>query len=177
MFQGSWNNTLPISYIAEARKRTRVIWLGNLTLPRGYFSIDILPEIFNITKTQTREWIISSPNDWIDFISGPCYCLNCEDDKSWMDVNGKKQKFLDWMATAKVRYDIKYAFQTARFSDNVIITVFDATKQKRLIVDGMNRAAALTICCETGISIPDVKVLECYGSKIDVLFPCDAHQL
>jgi hypothetical protein len=34
----------------------------------------------------------------------------------------------------------------------------------------MCRAAALTICSETGISIPDVKVLECYGDKIDVLF-------
>jgi hypothetical protein len=42
--------------------------------------------------------------------------------------------------------------------DNIIITIFDVTKQKRLIVDGTNRAATLTIC-ETGIDIPDVKVL------------------
>jgi hypothetical protein len=85
--------------------------------------------------------------------------------------------FLDWMATANVRYDSKYTFERERFSDNVIITIFDTNKQKRLIVDGMYRAAALTICSETGVSIPDVKVLECYGDRIDVLFPRDAHQL
>ena len=82
------------------------------------------------------------------------------------------------MVTAKVRYDSKYVFERERFLDNAIITIFDTAKQKRLIVDGMNKESmCLNICCETGISIPDVKVLECYGSKIDVLFPCDAHQL
>ncbi|MFZ0893362.1 MAG: hypothetical protein WAZ77_02560 [Candidatus Nitrosopolaris sp.] len=85
---------------------------------------------------------------------------------------------MDWMITAKVRYDNKYVFERERFLvDNVIITIFDATKQKRLIVDGIHRAAALTIASETGVSIPDVKVMECYGDRIDVLFPCDAHQL
>lgn len=81
------------------------------------------------------------------------------------------------MATAKVRSDSKYNFESEKFLDNIVITVFDTTKRKRLIVDVTCSAAALTICSETGISIPDVKVLECYGDKIDVLFPCDAHQL
>ena len=140
-------------------------------------SLDILANIFNITRTQTYECIISSDNDWIDFISDSCYSLNCEDGKSWTDVDGKKQTFLDWMATATVRYDSKYIFEREKFLDNIIITIFDTTKQKRLIVDGMQRAAVLTICSETGVSSPNVKVLECYGGRIDVLFPCDAHQL
>ena len=188
MFQGSWNEILAISYIVEARKRTKVIWLGKpivildqYALPKGYFEpfpVDILENIFNITRTQTHECIISSADDWIDFISDPCYSLNCEDGKNWTNIDGKKQLFLDWMITAKVRYDSKYVFERGRFLvDNVIITIFDTNKQKRQIVDGIHRAAALTMASETGVSIPDVKVMECYGDRIDVLFPCDAHQL
>jgi hypothetical protein len=55
MFQGSWNEILPISYIVEARKRTKVIWLGKpigildqYALPKGYFEpfpVDILENI------------------------------------------------------------------------------------------------------------------------------------
>jgi hypothetical protein len=91
MFQGAWNEILAVSYIVEARK-IRVIWLGNpiaildqYALPKRYFerfSIDILANIFNITRTQTQECIISSDNDWIDFISNSCYSLSCEDGKS-----------------------------------------------------------------------------------------------
>ena len=150
MFQGSWNDILPISYIVEARKKTKVIWLGKpivildqYALPRGYFepfTIDILANIFNITRTQTHECIISSADDWIDFISDSCYSLNCEDGKNWTNVEGKKQPFLDWMSTEKVRYDSNYVFERERFLDNAIITIFDTTKQKRLIVDGIHRA-------------------------------------
>ena len=78
MFQGAWNEILAVSYIIEARNRIKVIWLGNpivivdqYGLPQGYFerfSMDILANIFKITRTQTHECIISSDNDWIDFI-------------------------------------------------------------------------------------------------------------
>ena len=115
-----------------------------------------MANIFNITRTQTHGCIISSDNDWIDFISDSCYSLNCENGKSWTDVDGKKQTFLDWMTTATVRYDSKYIFEIEKFLDNIIITTFDTTKQKRLIVDGMRRAAALTICSEIGVSIPNL---------------------
>jgi hypothetical protein len=81
------------------------------------------------------------------------------------------------MSTSKTRHDNKRVFEREMFSDNVIITIFDTTKQKRLIVDGIKRAAALTIASETGVDIPAEKVLECYGDRIDILFPCDAHQL
>lgn len=186
MFPGNWSEILPVSYMVEARNRIKVIWLGKPIaipdqhgIPKYYFvnSNDFLANIFNITRTRTHECIISSDDDWIDFVSDSCYSINCEDGKSWTDVDGKKQSFLDWMTTAKVRSDSKYNFESEKFLDNIVITVFDTTKRKRLIVDVTCSAAALTICSETGISIPDVKVLECYGDKIDVLFPCDAHQL
>jgi hypothetical protein len=137
-----------------------------------------LTNIFNITRRHTRECIISSSDDWIDFISDSCYSLNCENGKNWTHVDGKKQTFLDWMTTANIEDDSTYTFEREKFLlDKVIITIFDTTKQKRLIVDGVHRASALTIASKKGLSIPDVKVVECYGDRIDVLFPCDAREL
>lgn len=181
MFEGGWNDITPASYIVEARQRISIIWLGKPVAhcEIGYFepfSTDILANIFNISRTKARECIISSPNDWIDFVSESLYSPVCEYGKNWTDIDGKKQTFLNWMSTSKTRHDNKRIFETEMFSDNVIITIFDTTKQKRLIVDGINRATALTIASETGIDIPAVKVLECYGDRID-LFPCDTHQL
>jgi hypothetical protein len=118
MFQGVWNEILAVPDIIEARKINLIPYIvivDQHDLLQGYFerfSIDILANIFNITRTQTHECIICSDNDWIDFISDSCYSLNCEDGKkSWTEVDGKKQTFLDWMATATVRYDSKYIFE------------------------------------------------------------------
>jgi predicted HTH domain antitoxin len=61
--------------------------------------------------------------------------------------------------------------------DNTIVTVFDTTKHKRLIVDGVHRAAALTMACEDGTTIPKVRVIECSGSQVNTIFPCDVPQL
>jgi hypothetical protein len=63
------------------------------------------------------------------------------------------------------------------YNDNVIVTVFDTAKKKRLIVDGWHRAAALTMACEDGINIPEVRIIECAGNQVNVIFPCDIHQL
>jgi len=71
-----------------------------------------------------------------------------------------------------------FRFDESKFVDPVLCTVFDAQKQKRLIVDGLNRANALTIACTKGYSnIPQVTVIECFGIRVDIIFPCDVHQL
>lgn len=71
-----------------------------------------------------------------------------------------------------------FIFDEAKFSNNVICTVFDTMKQRALIVDGLHRARALTMSCEEGRTIiPMVTILECFGPRVDVIFPCDVHQL
>ena len=174
MFQTDWRQISVTSYIDQTRRNNvRVIWLGSaITFPN-----DILANIFNITKTKARECIIATSDDWIDFISDSCYSLSCEDGKSWYDLDGKKQLFLDWMATGKIRNNPHYQLDQTKFSNNIITTTFDTSKQKRLIVDGIHRSVALTIASETGLPIPEIKVMECYGDRVDVVFPCDIHQL
>jgi hypothetical protein len=69
------------------------------------------------------------------------------------------------------------SFHIDRFVDNTIITVFDSKKKKRLIIDGQHRASAITIACEKKDKIPKVRVLECYGKSVNLIFPCDVYQL
>jgi hypothetical protein len=57
------------------------------------------------------------------------------------------------------------------------MTVYDEKKSKRLIIDGLHRAAALTMAYEDNTPISDVKIVECYGEHVDIIFPLDIHQL
>ena len=113
---------------------------------------------------------------WNDFIDS-CYYLICNDGKNWEDKDGQKQPFKKWMITDKHREKDNYVFNVDRFVDNTIITVFDSKKKKRLIIDGQHRASAITIACEKKDKIPKVRVLECYGKLVNLIFPCDVYQL
>jgi hypothetical protein len=81
------------------------------------------------------------------------------------------------MITDNHRKKSNYVLDMKRFADNTIITVFDNRKEKRLIIDGQHRASAITIICEKKDKIPKVRVLECYGNFVNLIFPCDVYQL
>jgi hypothetical protein len=71
-----------------------------------------------------------------------------------------------------------FKYDDVKFRENnIILTVFDESKSKRLIIDGLHRAAAFTMACEDNVSISGVKVMECYGENVDIIFPLDIHQL
>ena len=59
-----------------------------------------------------------------------------------------------------------------RGSFEVYITVFDTKKDKRLLIDGLHRAAALTMACEENKSISKIVIYECYGERVDIIFLC-----
>jgi len=76
------------------------------------------------------------------------------------------------MVTRNTRKDPEFfRFDMNNFTDYVFITNFDINKQKRLIVDGLHRANALTIACEERINIPKVRKFDSYGDKVKVIFP------
>lgn len=45
------------------------------------------------------------------------------------------------------------------------------------MVDGLHRAATLSIACDEKIKITEINTAESKDKRIDVLFPCDMHQL
>lgn len=196
MFRGNWIKVPVAEFIKEAT-RTDVFWLGNRIGhdPTGQeirrFPIDVLEGIFPITQTQTRQCIIGSNIEWMQFIHS-CYslgCVNCRRE-GWTTIDGKKQLLDNWIETSNARAkadDVTrnpngkcrfFKYNEAKFKeDNTIITVFDTGRKCRLMVDGLHRAAALTIACEDGINISQVRIVECAGNKVDIIFPCDVHQL
>jgi hypothetical protein len=159
-------------YIKLVNCRTGVIWLGKA------FDIEVLKAIFMISKTETRACRIQSSEKWLSFID-TCYSLGCVDNThNWMAIDGLKQRFTEWMPKTEEQLDY-FRFEERKFIDPIFCAVFDTQKQKRLIVDGLHRANALTTACKEDKikSMPAITVVECYGDGVDIIYPCDIHQL
>jgi hypothetical protein len=173
MTLNNWFTIQPEEYIKAAAYRIKSIWLGKA------LSLDDIKGIFYITQTEARAVHIQSSQDWTAFIDS-CYSLACiNEGENWTSRIGIKQHFREWMMKDSIRNSGRYyGFDESKFNDPVLCTAFDTPKQKRLIVDGLNRAYALTIACSEGYSnIPQVTIVECFGNRVDVIFPCDIHQL
>jgi hypothetical protein len=84
-------------------------------------------------------------------------------------MDARNVAFKKWMLTKNIRNEPNYQkLDEKKFrEDKTLVTVFDTAKRKRLLVDGMHRAAALTMACEDGSA----------GSQVNVIFPCNVHQL
>ena len=173
-FRGNWIDIPVIDYVNHVGRQSRAYWIGNR------FPIDIVKGIFHMTMTGTRTCNIHSPADWSSFIDS-CYSLGCANcgNEGWRAMNGHKLPFREWMCSNDAMTDrTHFTFDDAKFSNNIICTVFDTLRQKALIVDGLHRARALTMSCEKGrATIPIVIILECFGRRVDIIFPCDVHQL
>lgn len=185
IFRGNWIDLPVRDYLDSVGRRTLVFWIGNVGVdPLGNiirrFPVDIIEGIFYVSRTSTRVCNIESPVEWLSFIDS-CYSLGCRncDNEGWRALTGRKLPFTEWMASEDLMNDQSYfTFDERKFSDPVICTVFDTLKQKRLIVDGLHRARALTFACNEGrATIPRVIIVECFGAKVDIIFPCDVHQL
>jgi hypothetical protein len=112
-----------------------------------------------------------------------CYslaCTNCEHERdTWKAIEGEKILFRDYMKTDKILHDSSYSrLDAAKFVDPILCTVLDTRKKKWLIVDGLHRANALTHLCDNVFAhMPTITIVECYGGRVDVIYPCDVHQL
>jgi hypothetical protein len=185
MFEGSWNPVSHPEYILVTRKRTKIIWLGNTFSYFQFgniicyferFSLNELVTLFNVTKTQCKKISINSCEEWIKF-SESCYSTSCKNGKNWTDIDAKKETLKEWITRADVSTKPEFQFDETKFKDNIIITIYDNRKQKRLIIDGIHRAVALTIACMNQHSIPQVVIFECSGNQVMTIFPFDIIQL
>jgi hypothetical protein len=65
----------------------------------------------------------------------------------------KKELFQNWIVTQNTREDTEFfRFDPNNLTDDVFITTFDVNKQKRLIVNGLYRATALTTPLKKGLT-------------------------
>jgi len=131
-----------------------------------------------ISGIKTRACHIQSSERWLNFIDS-CYSLDCVViGHNWKAINGEKLNFTQWMSRIKEQTGY-FRFEKEKFIDPIFCTVFDTQKQKRLIVDGLKRANALTTACKEDKmkNMSDITIVECYGDRVDIIYPCDIHQL
>jgi hypothetical protein len=88
-------------YIIETAKRTRAIWLGNLNKHDMLLredDLDTLAGIFQITKTTTCRYTISTNKEWMKFVN-TCYSLSCIQcgNEGWKTISGRKRSIEEWL--------------------------------------------------------------------------------
>ena len=195
--------TLPIvEYVRGARQRTSVIWWGMrpsldlnavhhaLNLPSlisaPLIRLDFLPEhelvsLFDALDIRARTFSVRGFAEWDSF------------SKSGITVRYKNG--LDWHSKTAVNYSLRdlasdtkgnpefsrrvdpLSLEPRDFEDDVIVTAYNPVRKQRLIVDGIHRAAILTNESNDKSAFPSARVIECYGEKVDWLFPCDFGRL
>lgn len=178
---GMASNEVPSQVYIQRALVTRAIWLGNhpsMNESGIFVGMHVISQLFRQYNIRTYLMIINSCHDWRQFIS-TCYWLHCYRGRNWKDADGRKMTFYEWMNEANIRNDRKYRFDPQIFGSNSVVTVFDSRRNKRLIVDGMHRSAALTRACEEipDFMFPQMMIFEAYGENVDIIFPCDCFQL
>jgi hypothetical protein len=149
--------------------------------------MDTLEGIFQITNTTAYRFIILTNKDWMEFVS-TCYSLSCTqcETEGWKAIHGKKQSIEGWLIEEVRKNSAQHdpnkkaylsKLDMSKFLDSTIITVYAMCKMKRLVIDGLHRVAALTMACKDNVPIPSVTIIECSGKQVNIIFPCDLHQL
>ena len=123
---------------------------------------------FEGTDTQTREAAISSKNEWNLFASR-CFLPWYRDGLSDIDPNSVNYSLQE--------YAKEHSAELERGKPMLIITAYHTLTAQCLITDGYHRAVALQSEIDRGRATPTVRVIECYGSQLNIVFRHDFTRL
>lgn len=116
---------------------------------------------FAYTDTRVRRARISSREEWAEF-SGDAVL-------PWYKAGG------GWNVLGSVNYTLAERAREpfpppTSEADMTLLTAFHCLLQKRLIADGVKRALKVEKMFQAGEQIPEVSVIECYGTQVHVTF-------
>jgi hypothetical protein len=184
VFQVNWKPLSSQEYLDAARKATDLIWLGRsayVPIPGVPIILQVatdqdLIDLFNLLDIKTRRYEINqSYDEWKEF-SNSCFTVWYKNNKGWKDV-GAQNYMLSELVSEKIPKNDSDFMRTRDFENDIIVTAYDTKKDKRLIIDGIHRAAILTSETEKQCSMPSARIYECYGDNVDKIFPCDFSHL
>jgi hypothetical protein len=117
--------------------------------------------------TKTREYFIRSESEWNCLRMEDSYLPKYKDRKSWNDPYAHNFTLKEY--TLQSSSEVKsYAEEALNKSKQLQITsAYHTAIEKRLIVDGVNRAVALQLKVYNRENIPEIRLLECYGTKVN----------
>ena len=156
LFEVNWSQLDSMNYVSSLMYETGVIWLGRKVaildphcMPITKISL-VPPEemviLFNNTNTLTSQCTIRNCYEWNQFVQS-CYVLRCKDNKSWKDSDGEKMNLKEW--SEHNRNNSEFCRTGSKpFTKDVVFTIYDSIRCKRLIIDGTHRATILTNECE-----------------------------
>lgn len=185
----AWQPLALTDFIVQARQRTGVIWWGGGgTVPLGptpiafrFLSQDDLEALFRVLGIATRQYEIRGFEEWNRFAKS-CHTVSYKDGKGWQLIDAKNYSLEDLAKDnieepSFVRRIDQVSHAPEEFGDGVIVTAYDTMKRKRLILDGIHRAAIMTNESKSRTRLPRATVIECYGNKVNQLFPFDTIHL
>jgi hypothetical protein len=161
-------------FIRLGKGRIRVIWWGK----DEYKQIEKdTKAIFDVTNTRVRVRIVYGSEQWMKTLARYS-TLVPTDDKMWMDTRAKKMTVLEVLDKWEGRGF--FPFENSKLVDRLFFTVYDTSREKKLILDGLHRALSITQAIKEyklTTFFPALTILEAYGPRVDMIFPADLHQL
>jgi len=177
IFQMQWKSLPEQTYIDEARGTTKVIWLGRLSaietgadrIPVQVVTENDLLSLFKIIGLRTRQCSIDSYDQWEKFEES-CHLVRYKNGKFWQDEDAENYALTEF--AVEKENDPEF-IRNGEFNRHIIITGYDTQRDKRLIIDGIDRSTILTNERRKRHRVPTATIYECYGSTVDRIFPCD----
>lgn len=143
-----WNDVSESTFYQEAH-RISVLWLKG----------------FVFTDTRIREVAITNIEDWREF-SESCY-LPVYKQGDWSTPNAENWGLQEYA---------KANPSTLSYPNEImILSAYHTLLKKRIIIDGAHRAVALE--SNLGENFAEARIVECFGSQLHSIFPCDFNNM
>ncbi len=143
-----WNDVSESTFYQEAH-RISVLWLKG----------------FVFTDTRIREVGITNIEDWREF-SESCY-LPVYKQGDWSTPNAENWNLQEYA---------KFNPTTLSYANEILIlSAYHTLLKKRIIIDGAHRAVELE--SNLGKKLEEARIIECYGSQLHSIFPCDFNNM
>jgi hypothetical protein len=130
-----------------------------------------LEEFFS-TDTKVRSAFIRSVGDWNKF-SETLSLVWYGSIAGWSNPKAMNLTVKNCMELIKSGMMVINSVEFVPDRPIVIRTAYHTLLDKRLVVDGTHTTVQLQILAETKGRIPEVLVIECYGTQVHAIFPCD----
>jgi hypothetical protein len=132
-----------------------------------YIRVEFCKSCFG-SDIKVRECSILSIEDWNEF-SAECFLPWYKQGITPSDSRAENYSLRE--------YALKYPCSLDPNQEMRILSAYHSSLGLRLLVDGCHRAVALQSEVNKGKNIPPVTVIECYGTQMERVFPCDFDSL
>jgi hypothetical protein len=161
-FQGSWDPLDMDVLVNHSRQEVRIAWFS--------ISNTILQPLCDKVGIHSRQCTISTREVWQAYANTCLVVSYCDDrgnDIGWFAPQARHRTLHDW----SVLHGDEPTYQRP---GKIIVSAYDSIKGKRIVVDGIHRAAVITRSNLTRKEqFPTTIVYEWSGPFLNMIFPCD----